>query len=113
MKPKRIIDLELLETVRRLPCIACSQANPEAAREAILNPPDESISHTHHLISRGAGGGDTATNVMPLCFRCHTEIHKIGLIQMAKKYRTVFNWAQSAGLITPAESTEEPTQSYR
>lgn len=33
----------------------------------------ERISDPHHVTSRGAGGGDTADNVMPLCRKHHSE----------------------------------------
>ncbi len=43
----------------------------------------------HHIKSRGAGGGDTVDNVIPLCRSHHTEIHKIGPTKMMEKYWSI------------------------
>lgn len=40
----------------------------------------------HHLFSRGAGGSDDATNLMPLCRAHHSEIHSMGRTTFVKKY---------------------------
>ena len=40
----------------------------------------------HHLKTRGSGGDDSQTNVMPLCRLHHTELHKIGLSSFVEKY---------------------------
>ena len=40
----------------------------------------------HHIKSRGAGGTDDNKNLMPLCSKHHTEIHKIGLNSFLQKY---------------------------
>lgn len=37
-----------------------------------------------HLRSRGSGGGDEATNVIPLCRFCHSEQHQMGLRAFAE-----------------------------
>ena len=31
-------------------------------------------------------------NLMPLCSWCHVEVHKIGTVSFAKKYKEVNNW---------------------
>jgi hypothetical protein len=59
-KLPRIVDEELLEQVRKLPCMACG-----------IRPSD-----AHHLTSRGAGGSDVAVNVMPLCREHHSAYHQ-------------------------------------
>lgn len=61
-KKKRVVDEELLETVRGLPCLCCF-------------PVENYESHAHHVTTRGAGGGDTWDNVMPLCRIHHNEWH--------------------------------------
>lgn len=58
MKPRRVVDEALLETVRNQPCAATG-----------LPPPSD----PHHVTTRGARGGDTADNVMPLCRQVHRE----------------------------------------
>jgi hypothetical protein len=46
----------------------------------------------HHVKSRGAGGSDDPTNLMPLCVKAHNEIHQKGLMYMSKKYASVETW---------------------
>lgn len=60
--------------------------------------------HPHHVKSRGAGGGDVATNVMPLCHEHHQEIHQAGKSEMRKRYQGVNDW------LTIAESVENQQQ---
>lgn len=55
------MDKELLELVRTLPCIAC-----------YLEPAGQA----HHVTTRGAGGDDVATNLMPLCPADHSLWHQ-------------------------------------
>lgn len=82
MKSQRIVDEELLETVRGLACMCC-QAPPR--------------SHPHHLRSRGAGGDDVAENVVALCFDHHREIHQRGIDAMATRYPLFRTWLELAG----------------
>lgn len=70
-KPKRIVDKKVLAAVRKRPCCACGK------RGEI---------HAHHIKTRGAGGGDTFDNLLPLCLKHHNEIHKIGSQAMRDKY---------------------------
>jgi len=56
-----------------LPCLACNES-----RDGYIC--------FHHLTTRGSGGNDHAWNLMPLCFKHHTEIHKIGLLKFISKY---------------------------
>ena len=61
-KPKRIIDDKYREFVSRHPCCNCGYPPPSAP---------------HHLITKGAGGGDYYC--VHLCrLGCHVEIHNIG-----------------------------------
>lgn len=30
----------------------------------------------HHIVPRWLGGSDAPTNIMPLCRKCHVELHK-------------------------------------
>lgn len=77
----RIVDADLLAAVRELPCLCC-QSTP---------------CHPHHVTSRGAGGHDEATNVMPLCQEHHSQWHQEGPGHMAKNYPAVFHWLKLAG----------------
>lgn len=62
VKPKRVRDESVLSKSRESPCAVCG-----------VTPCDP-----HHMLARGAGGGDTVGNVIPLCRRHHHEIHTIG-----------------------------------
>ena len=59
-KSKRIVDLKLIEQVRKLVCMGCWGRPCDA----------------HHVTSKGAGGHDVATNLMPLCRTCHALWHQ-------------------------------------
>lgn len=65
-KPKREVNLELLKAYLDKPCFICG-----------LLP-----SVAHHLKSKGSGGPDKIWNLIPLCKKHHTEIHKIGFVEM-------------------------------
>lgn len=95
MKKVRVVDKELLEHVRNLPCLGCASLDPEAAYAAVFE--NEVRSHPHHVISRGHGGDDTATNLLPLCFRHHREIHDRGMAAMAERYPVIRAWLITAG----------------
>ena len=75
-KPKRIEDESLLETIREMPCLICSKSPVDA----------------HHMTSRGAGGGDTKDNLVPLCRKHHQEYHQIGISKFAWKYPRIKEW---------------------
>lgn len=77
VKRKRIVDRELLDSVSELPCLVCKKAGP--------SDPD-------HIKTRGAGGGDTKSNVWPLCRQHHTERHTIGLNRFMLKYSITLTW---------------------
>lgn len=87
-KPKRIVDEHLLALVRTLPCLACASLDPRSARENLLT----NKNHAHHVKSRGAGGDDVASNLMPLCTRHHGMWHMIGMLSMAQKFEVVRDW---------------------
>lgn len=70
-KPVRQKDKKALEKVRKKPCCCCGTWQ---------------LIHAHHIKSRGSGGPDTLNNLLPLCFRHHTEIHQIGLTKMLDLY---------------------------
>jgi hypothetical protein len=96
-KKKRIKDPDLLAQVRLLPCLACS-CDPERRRATMLAF-DQGItqSHAHHVKTRGAGGDDVETNLMPLCIKHHNEIHVLGNTRMAEKYPVVKSWLIRTG----------------
>jgi 5-methylcytosine-specific restriction endonuclease McrA len=79
-KSKRIVDQELLDFVKTLPCLVC------------LHEPSD----PDHITSRGAGGSDTATNVWPLCRPHHVLRHQKGLGYMVQKFPSLRLWLQSA-----------------
>lgn len=80
--PKRITlrDPKLLAMVRRFPCLVCGQSPVDA----------------HHVTTKGAGGADIPTNVMPLCRTHHQEIHSLGPKRMAWRYEGVWKWLKLA-----------------
>jgi hypothetical protein len=82
VKPKRIVDRELLETVRNLPCMACG-----------IQP----AGHAHHVDSRGAGGDDVFDNLMSLCPTHHAQWHQKGPGYMMDHYESVTTWLEIAG----------------
>jgi len=89
-KRKRIIDETLLESVRKLPCLACIGGYVDARSYS-------GRVHPHHLISVKAGGPDIATNVAPLCPDHHRKIHEIGITEASKKWPVFRNWLDAAG----------------
>lgn len=93
-KIKRIVDEVTLEAIRSLPCMGCISALSQPAAEAAVRE-GGCRSHPHHLKSRGAGGGDTLDNLMPLCFKHHQEIHRIGRSMFAAKYQAARGWLRA------------------
>lgn len=79
-KPKRFKDKKYLEKVRELPCVVCGLQ-----------------SEAHHLLSRGAGGGDYKWNVVPLSRACHVRIHRIGINAFAEKHPEFKFWLETHG----------------
>lgn len=80
MKPVR--DENLVNEVREQPCVACKK------------PPR---SEAHHITTRGAGGGDTGENLMPLCKNCHYEWHYSGISKFLWKNPHVKEWLMQKG----------------
>lgn len=80
-KCSRKVDEELLETVRLLPCMGCK-----------ADPPND----PHHVTSKGAGGDDVWTNLMPLCRECHQEWHQKGPGYMIRTYPAIQYWLEGA-----------------
>lgn len=80
-KPQRIVNEALLEIVQALPCMACGQT-----------PSDP-----HHITTRGAGGGDTPQNLIPLCREHHQLWHSQGATYMLNTYPCVKFWLEGAG----------------
>lgn len=90
MKPKRIVDLNLLEQVRNLPCLACVSLAKTVDWSDVYE--NKVRSHPHHVKSVGSGGDDLPSNVMSLCQNHHIEIHALGDIKFAKKYSVARSW---------------------
>ena len=79
-KTKRIVDLPLLESIRKNSrCVVCGDRYPDP----------------HHVKSKKSGGDDVQENLMPLCRLHHTEVHKIGLNKFTDKYTKARNWLLS------------------
>lgn len=81
MKPKRIVDEELLKFIRQLPCLSCLK---------------EPCGEVHHVTSVGAGGDDVATNCCPVCHECHMRWHKSGPSHMIETYPAIKHWLELA-----------------
>lgn len=81
-KQVRIRNNATLNEIRKKPCAACRRPGP---------------SDPHHVKSRGAGGGDTSDNLLPLCRRCHQEWHRIGIESFTEKYPAIQRWRKEVG----------------
>jgi hypothetical protein len=95
-KNSRVTNPELLETVRTLPCLGCGHTPCDA----------------HHVTSRGSGGDDIATNVMPLCREHHNEWHRRGLGYMVRSYPAIQFWLEGANRTDILERVEELEKPY-
>ena len=80
-KPKRKINRSLLNEIKLLACVCCGSMPCD---------PD-------HILSRGAGGDDSQSNVWPLCRNHHHERHFIGLRRLAAKYPAALQWLKRNG----------------
>lgn len=80
-KVKRIVNKELITYLKNRPCAACGRLYVDV----------------HHIVSRGAGGGDVLNNLIPLCREHHTEIHQIGQAKMIEKFPSVKIWLDKIG----------------
>jgi len=78
---KRIKNFDLLEQIRKQPCLVCRKISGEV----------------HHIKSRGSGGHDIESNLIPLCRVHHTEVHKIGLNRFSEKYKEMSLFLTSNG----------------
>jgi hypothetical protein len=83
-KRPRIVDQELLATVRTLPCLACL-------------PRIERPVHAHHVTTVKSGGDDSWNNVMPLCASHHSMWHTSGPNFMIREFAAVKTWLEGAG----------------
>ena len=74
-KKKRTHDPSYLDEVRSKLCFACGKPGPNEA---------------HHVLTRGAGGGDDWWNLIPLCSDHHTlgpkAWHNIGPISFLNEF---------------------------
>lgn len=75
-KPKRTVDKKALQEARKQPCVVCGRSPSDA----------------HHLTSKGAGGGDIASNLLPVCRIDHQKIHQMGIVKMAHKHPKIKKW---------------------
>ena len=94
-KQPRIVNEELLEEVRHIPCLNCVTTDPWDSIERAIS--QTAISEAHHLKTRGAFGHDVPHNVISVCRRHHIEIHQIGITATAEKYPVFKSWLKEAG----------------
>lgn len=80
-KLKRVRSEELLKHIRNLACAACGRFLCDAA----------------HIRSKGAGGGDVLSNLIPLCRPHHIEQHAHGWVYMWSKYPSIKRVLQDKG----------------
>lgn len=72
MVTKRIVNTEVLESVRGTPCVICAKPSDPA-----------------HIKSRGSGGDDAPDNVLPLCRFHHQIQHAKGWSMFCSMYPAV------------------------
>lgn len=46
----------------------------------------------HPVKTRKAGGPDHPWNLMPLCFKCHHNVHSTGLMSFSSRHQNVRTW---------------------
>jgi len=80
MKPKRIVDKELLKTYHNMKCLLCNhKATPS------------------HIKTKGSGGPDLTFNLTPLCIAHHTEWGQIGWQLFCAKYPVYLRCIKAMG----------------
>ena len=80
-KPKRISNRALLDTYHEMRCLVCNRTGAVG----------------HHVKSKGSGGSDKPSNLMPLCAIDHSRVHAMGLTSFAEKHPSVKNWLLANG----------------
>lgn len=78
-KPSRNKSQDALRLCRLQRCIVCTQ----------LGSSQQGATQPAHISSKGSGGGNEASNIMPLCFTHHREQHDFGWVRFVKKYPAV------------------------
>lgn len=74
------IGLDFRRWISRLPgCCACGGIGP-------LHEDGLRYLHPHHVKTRGAGGKDLS-NLLGLCWKCHSEVHSLGLFRWQTKHK--------------------------
>lgn len=66
---KRTRSAAALKRTRLIPCLMCGGE-----------------SQACHITSKGARGGDTDDNLLPMCFKHHREQHDKGWVWLVEKY---------------------------
>ena len=69
-RPERVRSWALVEAARRAYCENCW---------SVKGP-----FHVHHIVPRGAGGGDEPQNLISLCWECHMKVHS-GLLVLGSR----------------------------
>jgi len=98
----RIIDADLLASIRKQPCAVCNRPGP---------------SDPSHIKTRKAGGPDIPINVYPMCRPCHSAWGSEGCVTFINRRRLFRNrllndgWSIEMGkLINPQLHLFEPDE---
>lgn len=73
-RTKRIVDTELLQSIRGMPCLVTGCGKP---------------SDPCHVTPRSQGGGDTRENVIPMCRQHHAMQHQLGWSEFVQRNPSV------------------------
>lgn len=79
-KNSRIINKDLLKSYHSKGCLICNR-----------------LSDPCHIKSKGSGGDDIESNLMPLCREHHTKQHQIGWRRMTELYPQVYFYLKRYG----------------
>lgn len=87
-KPPQDSTPELLDWITHLPCLICELRPGTTPKQIVVSQGYDgaALSDPHHVVSKGAGGGDL-NNVVPLCRMHHDEGGRIGWPSFRRKYR--------------------------
>lgn len=69
-KKKRVKNRKLMDSFHEMKCLACGFPGSDPA----------------HVKTRGSGGDDIESNIIPLCRICHSYQHRIGWFRFFIKY---------------------------
>jgi len=90
---RQTIDVALIDTIVRIPCLACADLNPEEALRNMRTTTIKSIPHYIRVKS------DLYWNVMPMCLRCHLLVRDVGIEELSLHNDTVYRWLINSGWV--------------